>query len=387
MSQTAPPTTPPAQPEGPQKPRRARKAKVQGPVPPSAGNALVPAKTSRLAPIDQLVNKIHKASEAKDLAPRAQRQQLEEMESYIAFGLASYYTTGLALARIRDAKLYKVDEMYGSWTDYVQDRWDLGGETRANQIIDAAQIVDDLQKVFAEQGKSVIPLPTVESHARELKRLKTVEDMASVWEEAVETAPEKPGKKRHITAGFVEGLVQKKLGFLPPPASSPEGTNPQPPTTSDPPPAQGVETETKPQDQEPADAGAPPPGQEPDTLGSRVPSMEEEETKVKSNGEVVVLTPALLLERVIEALKKGYFSHKDPQIVGYVAEAATGLRAWEDAFTDAVAWNEDGLIAGEVDDPEGDGEEGPTDDAEALQREADAEIERELKKRNGARAD
>lgn len=82
---------------------------------------------------------------------------LAQLESIIAKGKQTFVEVGLAILRIRDAKLYK--STHSSWESYCVQRWGWG-RNYANKLARSASTAAEL----AEQGTAV---PT-ERHAREL---------------------------------------------------------------------------------------------------------------------------------------------------------------------------------------------------------------------------
>lgn len=90
-----------------------------------------------------------------------ERQALADQESQIERGLKTFYEVGMALAMIRDGRLYR--ERYATFEDYAWDRWQLK-RPRAYELMDAAKVTAQLSEI------SDTP-PTVESHAAAMKGL------------------------------------------------------------------------------------------------------------------------------------------------------------------------------------------------------------------------
>lgn len=85
---------------------------------------------------------------------------LHELEAIVAKGKDTFIEVGLALARIRDGRLWSAT--HASWEQYCRQRW--GWTTRrANQIAQGANLAADLAA-----GGTIVPH---ESHARELARV------------------------------------------------------------------------------------------------------------------------------------------------------------------------------------------------------------------------
>ena len=119
--------------------------------------------------------------------------RLSECETIIERGLSTFVEVGNALLEIRDSRLYR--ESHGTFEDYCRVRWGMN-RRRANQLVEAAVVVGDLGKILPK-------LPATESHARELAAIEPPL-RASVWERALETAPE--GK---VTAAHVRETARR----------------------------------------------------------------------------------------------------------------------------------------------------------------------------------
>ena len=106
---------------------------------------------------------------------------LAEHEAVIERGIQTFYEVGMALANIRDRKLYRAN--HGTFEDYCQQRWQMS-KAHAYRMIDAAEVVSPI-------GDSGLPLPANEGQARELGRVPEP-DRAEVWRETVERTEGKP---------------------------------------------------------------------------------------------------------------------------------------------------------------------------------------------------
>lgn len=116
-----------------------------------------------------------------DLLTAAEGAALAEHEAVIERGIKTFYEVGIALADIRDRRLYRAD--YGTFEEYAQKRWQMTG-SRAYQMIDAAHVVSTI--VEAD-----LPAPANEGQTRELGRVPESE-RAAVWAETVERTAGKP---------------------------------------------------------------------------------------------------------------------------------------------------------------------------------------------------
>lgn len=133
-------------------------------------------------------------------------ESLDELEQMIGDGLRTFVEVGLALARIRDAKLYKAPG-HKTFEVYCEKRWGFSRK-RAYELMEAAAVVENVRN----SGRGSLE-PRNASQATELARL-PAEQQAPAWEEAVRTAPN--GK---VTARHVAEVVESRIPE-PEPASS-----------------------------------------------------------------------------------------------------------------------------------------------------------------------
>lgn len=123
---------------------------------------------------------------------RSERAELRQLEERVERGTRAYVAMGQALARIRDARLYR--ETHGTFEDYCRERWGWG-RNYANKAIAAAETVASL-------GTGV-PTPASEAVARELAPLRDRPDEArEVWSQAIERHGPQP------TAAQVREIVR-----------------------------------------------------------------------------------------------------------------------------------------------------------------------------------
>lgn len=133
-------------------------------------------------------------------------REFAKLESVIESGLDSFVRVGNALAKIRDAELYRAN--HTTFDAYCRDRWKIA-KSRAYQLIAAATTVDAMSTVVDE-------LPTNERQVRPLTALPEAE-RAEAWQAAVEAEPSGP------TAETVEAVVAERIATVEPP---PEKTCP-----------------------------------------------------------------------------------------------------------------------------------------------------------------
>lgn len=124
--------------------------------------------------------------------------RLARLESSIEKNLAAFYAVGLALAEIKQDRLYR--ENYDTFEAYCRDRYSLARRT-AYQYIESAATVDNLKECAQLEHK-----PTLESHLRPLNNL-TPEDQRTAWLE-VEAA----AQGDRITAALVQRVVKQVFG-------------------------------------------------------------------------------------------------------------------------------------------------------------------------------
>lgn len=139
-----------------------------------------------------------------------ERNRLTECETIIEKGLQTFVEVGIALAEIRESRLYRLT--HGTFEEYCGERWQIG-RSQAYRLIDSAAVVKNLSPI------GDIPLPTTEAQARPLTKLEP-EQQPTAWREAVTTAPN--GK---VTAAHVGATVKTFQATI---ATPPAQTSPPP---------------------------------------------------------------------------------------------------------------------------------------------------------------
>lgn len=123
---------------------------------------------------------------------------LAACEEIIARGLAAFVEVGLALARVRDERLYR--ETHTTFEDYCRGRWGLS-RTYAYDTINSATVVSAIADVAPD-----VVAPANEAQARELLPLRDrPEDAAAAWSAACGRAN---ANGRRVTARDVGEMVQ-----------------------------------------------------------------------------------------------------------------------------------------------------------------------------------
>jgi hypothetical protein len=110
-------------------------------------------------------------------------ERLSALETVIERGQQTFIEVGMALAEIRESRLYR--ETYATFEDYCLDRWGWSA-SRSRRLISSAEAVAAMQSV---------PIGTVapvqnEGQARELAKIKDPETRAQVWRQVNEVAAE-----------------------------------------------------------------------------------------------------------------------------------------------------------------------------------------------------
>ena len=186
-----------------------------------------------------------------EILPTDEYHQLQDCERIIEEGYNTFLKVGLALAKVRDARLYRAS--HDTFEAYCESRWAIS-RTRAYELIGSAGITEALSAM------ADIPAPTNERQARELHGLDpetAAEVMASAVDESGnltaaairEARQEIAPKPAHITtttrtteATKVEHDVDLETGEITSPDSAPAVTGEVPPL-ADSGPAPGVEPE------------------------------------------------------------------------------------------------------------------------------------------------
>ena len=120
-----------------------------------------------------------------------EQKEFTQLESTIEKHLSAFYEVGFALMQIRDNRYYR--ETHSTFEQYCKERWGFT-KSRANQLISASEVADNLTTTVAISERTVRPLT----------HIKDPEEQREVFQKAVETAPE--GK---VTAKHIEKTVQE----------------------------------------------------------------------------------------------------------------------------------------------------------------------------------
>lgn len=123
--------------------------------------------------------------------------ELQRCEQIVARGLKTFFEVGVALMRVRDLRLYRVE--YRTFEDYCQNRWDMGRQY-VNRIIAASQVRENLVPIGTK-------FPENEAQARPLTKLRDPEQQREAWRAVLERA-EQDGR---LNAQIVEEVVRQML--------------------------------------------------------------------------------------------------------------------------------------------------------------------------------
>ena len=162
------------------------------------------------------------------------RKKLAKHEEVIERGLNSFVEVGMALAAIRDEKLYL--DAGDTFEAYCKSRWQIS-RPRAYQLIASANVSQTVSTM-------VDTAPLNERQARVLAELPNERIQADVWARAVDTAPKDAEGNPKVTAAHVRKIAEQ----LAPKPAKPDGPSiieamhaanledepePEPPTTEE----------------------------------------------------------------------------------------------------------------------------------------------------------
>lgn len=143
--------------------------------------------------------KVGRPAKAESPMTKAEKGELDQLESTIKSGLASFVDVGRALSRINSDRLYREEDE--TFEDYCERRWAMSRQ-HGYRLIKAAECFDRLK---SELPKGAY-LPQNESQLRPLENLKPGE-LVKAWKQALAEC----GGVR-ITAEVVEKVVRKLGG-------------------------------------------------------------------------------------------------------------------------------------------------------------------------------
>ncbi len=151
------------------------------------------------------------SEERRTLTP-AETRRRKELEKIIVRGVMAHFEMGMAMAAIRDERLYM--STHGTFEAYCKDLWEIS-DRRVRQYIAAVEVIRNLQDM-ANTGQddahnrnhgsgyeqllytNDIILPANERQARPLTYLKTPDQQFDAWRRVIETAPDGRITARHV---------------------------------------------------------------------------------------------------------------------------------------------------------------------------------------------
>ena len=167
--------------------------------------------------VEQIIEEAERPEQLPSLADKDQelssseQSRLTVLERTVEEGLATFVEIGIALAEIRDRRLYRA--AYRTFESYCRQRWALAA-SRARQLMLAAEVVKNLKDADTTSAKSVtivttvtnptldksvagispVILPTSERQTRPLSGLGS-EQQRQVWEKSVEASQGRPSEQ------------------------------------------------------------------------------------------------------------------------------------------------------------------------------------------------
>lgn len=132
-----------------------------------------------------------------------EKQRLNQLEKIVVENFKTFVQVGQALAEINERKLYRTKSK--TFERYCKVLFDIG-KRRAYELIDAAEVVENVRHGAHFQGEAERFLPNNERQVRPLAKLGPDQQVA-IWQAAVESAPN--GK---VTGSHVKKVVNKFIG-------------------------------------------------------------------------------------------------------------------------------------------------------------------------------
>lgn len=150
-------------------------------------------------------------NETLEIEPLHQTEasRLAELEIIIKEGIATFRTTGAALAEISESKLYRAD--YGTFEEYCAKKWEIG-RARAYQLIDAAAVVEALPANLSNMVDN-------DRQVRELAKVKPAKR-----ENVLRKVKKEAGRGKPITAKLIREVSKPselRISRIPPPSRRP----------------------------------------------------------------------------------------------------------------------------------------------------------------------
>jgi len=162
---------------------------------PSAGNADKVSGRTETKPLSNAQEEA-KPAQAGETLTKADREQLQQLETTIGSGLASFVQVGHALSQINANRLYR--EVSDTFENYCAQKWDLSREY-GYRLINAAKCYDSLKSKLPQGA----PLPLNESQLRPMVDALKPGQWVQAWKQVI---AETSGVR--LTAEAVEKVVR-----------------------------------------------------------------------------------------------------------------------------------------------------------------------------------
>jgi len=137
---------------------------------------------------------------------RNEQRRLAELEAVVDTNLKGYINVGMALAEIRDSRLYRFE--YKTFDEYMIQVWDVKAK-RAYQLIKSAEAAKNLEMIQLEEENQMSTmvdiLPTSERQIRPLVPF-SKEEQIEIWKRVLDTSST---ENIRITSDLVEKCVRE----------------------------------------------------------------------------------------------------------------------------------------------------------------------------------
>gem|GEM_PF-2897100 len=155
---------------------------------------------SELTRFEQVASEILGDAEHED-------ETLEQLETKIESGLASFVEVGMALKKINEGRLYK--GVATDFDNYCLERWQMSG-SHAHRLIRAAECWQVLKEHAHQFGETHF-LPTYESQIRPIASLKA-DKWAAEWKKVVDQSEGKRVTAEFVSQVLLDAPKRKTLG-------------------------------------------------------------------------------------------------------------------------------------------------------------------------------
>lgn len=126
--------------------------------------------------------------------------RLSQLETVIERGLTTFVDVGMALAEIREDRLYRKE--FDTFEDYCREKWKIS-RIQAYRLMSGAEAVQEMEMLPV--GNIHVPTVTNERQARELAKIKDPVVRTEVWEMANEQAET---QRQAVTAKIIRKAAE-----------------------------------------------------------------------------------------------------------------------------------------------------------------------------------